>query len=250
MPGDVKFQARVAPLVLAHLLPSFDSQILTSMPHKRQFFGPFLGFDWGSFASKTSSFSAFQNAKSCVCTRSVGSFRKNNIFLPFPCLFPPCRVPFAYPCRRHLPALSCDNSNRLPRVGGHVKRKGRGTKRQVASVRGRVTGAGRRGITSASLTDFVSLQARRPTGFCATSKLKLTPVWRSCPPCCHSERSEESRSGLFCRETARKAADLTRQRSALPLLPRSLRIGMRHARSLWYALLKWMERTSSILAIT
>ena len=126
MPGDVKFEARVAPLALAHLLPYFDSQILTSMPHKRQFFGPFLGFDWGSFASKTSSFSAFQNAKSFVCTRSVGSFPLFSIFFAFPRLFPPCRGPLAYPCRRRLPAPSCDNSNRLPRVGGHVKRKGRG----------------------------------------------------------------------------------------------------------------------------
>ncbi len=142
MPGDAKFEARVAPLVLAHLLPSFDSQILTSMPHKRQFFGPFLGFDWGSFASKTSSFSAFQNAKSFGCTRSVGSFRKNNIFLPFPCLFPPCRVPFAYPCRRRLPALSCDNSNRLPQVGGRVKSKVRasGVGRQGLTGRGRALG--------------------------------------------------------------------------------------------------------------
>jgi len=114
--------------------------------------------------------------------------------------------------------LSCDNSNRLPRVGGHVKRKVRGTKRQIASVRGRVTGAGCRGIISASLTDFVSLQARRPTGFWATPKLKLPPVGRSPPPCCHSERSEESRSGLFRRETARRAAGLTPQRSALRLL--------------------------------
>jgi hypothetical protein len=58
MPGDVKFQARVAPLVLARPLPPFDSQILTSIPHKRRFFGAFFGFDWGSFASKTSSFLA------------------------------------------------------------------------------------------------------------------------------------------------------------------------------------------------
>src|SRR5208337_5370440 len=94
MPGDVKFQARVAPFVLAHSLAPFDSGILTSIPHKGPLFGPFFGFDWGSFASKTSSFLAFQKAKSLVCTRSVGSFRKSNIFLPFPCLFPPCQVHF------------------------------------------------------------------------------------------------------------------------------------------------------------
>ena len=139
MPGDVKFEARVAPLVLAHSLAPFDSRISTSIPHKRRFFGPFLGSIWVRLHSKTSSFLAFQKAKSLVCTRSVGSFRKNNIFLPFPRLFPPCRVPFAFPCRRRLPALSCDNSNRLPRVGGRVKRKVQETKRQVTSVRGRVS---------------------------------------------------------------------------------------------------------------
>jgi hypothetical protein len=40
-----------------------------------------------------------------------------------------------------LPALSYDNAHRLPRVGGRVKEKVEGTKRQAASVRGRVTGA-------------------------------------------------------------------------------------------------------------
>ena len=141
MPGDVKFEARVAPLVLALPPPPFDSRILTSISHKRRVFGRFFGFVLAFLHSKTSSFLAFQNAKSFVCTRSVGSFRKNNIFLPFPRLFPPCRVPFAFPCRR-LPALSFDNSNRLPRVGGRVKRNVQETKRQVTSVRGRVTGAG------------------------------------------------------------------------------------------------------------
>jgi len=50
MPGDVEFEARVAPLVLAHSLAPSDSRILTSMLHKRRFFGPFLGLDLGSFA--------------------------------------------------------------------------------------------------------------------------------------------------------------------------------------------------------
>jgi len=52
MPGDVKFEARVAPLVLAHSLAPFDSRILTSMPHKRRFFCTLFGLDLGSFALK------------------------------------------------------------------------------------------------------------------------------------------------------------------------------------------------------
>ena len=40
-----------------------------------------------------------------------------------------------------MPALSFDNSNRLPQVGRRVKTKVRETRRQVASVRDRVTGA-------------------------------------------------------------------------------------------------------------
>ncbi len=123
MPGDVKFQARVAPLVLAHPRASFDLQIPVRFPTKGRFFGPFLGLIGVRLHSKTSSFLAFENTKSFVCTRSVGSFRKNNIFLAFPRLFPPFRVPFAYRCRRRLPALSCDNSNRLPQAGGRVKSK-------------------------------------------------------------------------------------------------------------------------------
>ena len=52
MPEELKFDARVAPLVLAYLPPPFDSRILTSRPHKRRFFGLFLGFDLSSFALK------------------------------------------------------------------------------------------------------------------------------------------------------------------------------------------------------
>ena len=140
MPGDIESQARVAPLVAAHPLPSFDSQILTSMPHERPHFGPFWGLIWVRLHSKTSSFSPFENAMSFVFTRSLGSFPLFSIFFAFPCPFPPFRVPFAFPCRR-LPALSCDNPNRLLRLGRRVKRKVQETKRRVASVRGRVTGA-------------------------------------------------------------------------------------------------------------
>ncbi len=52
MPGDVKFDAHVAPLVLAHPGASSDSQNSGSIPQKRRFFGPFLGFDLSSFALK------------------------------------------------------------------------------------------------------------------------------------------------------------------------------------------------------
>ena len=107
------------------LPPPFDSRILTSISHKRWVFGRFFGFVLAFLHSKTSSFLAFQNAKFFVCTRSVGSFRKNNIFLPFPHLFPLARS-ISFPCRVRLPALSFDNSNRLPRVGSRVKTKVRG----------------------------------------------------------------------------------------------------------------------------
>jgi hypothetical protein len=106
LPGGVKFEARVAPLELAHPLASFDSRILASIPRKRRFFGPSLGFVLSSFASKTSSFLAFQKAKFCVCTRSVGSFRKITSFYHFPAFFPLARSLSpslaAAPCRRSL----------------------------------------------------------------------------------------------------------------------------------------------------
>jgi len=103
LPGGVKFEARVAPLELAHPLASFDSRILASIPRKRRFFGPFLGFVLSSFASKTSSFLAFQKAKSFVCTRSVGSFRRITSFYHFPAFFPLARSISPYlaaACRR------------------------------------------------------------------------------------------------------------------------------------------------------
>jgi hypothetical protein len=86
--GAREFEAHVAPLALAHPLASFDSRILASIPRKRRFFGPFLGFVLSSFASKTSSFLAFQKAKFFVYTRSVGSFRKITSFFHFPAFFP------------------------------------------------------------------------------------------------------------------------------------------------------------------
>ena len=52
MPGEVKFEARVAPLVLAHPLAAFRLANSGSLPHKRRFFGPFFGLDLGSFALK------------------------------------------------------------------------------------------------------------------------------------------------------------------------------------------------------
>jgi len=77
------------------------------MTHKRRFFGPFFGFDWGLFASKSSLFLAFQKAKPFVCNKSFGLFRQKNIFFPFPGLFPHCRVAFALPCRvRFQPSLA------------------------------------------------------------------------------------------------------------------------------------------------
>jgi hypothetical protein len=52
MAGDVKFEARVAPLVLAHSLAPFDSRILTSMPDKRHFLAPFFWLRLAFFAFK------------------------------------------------------------------------------------------------------------------------------------------------------------------------------------------------------
>jgi hypothetical protein len=104
--GAREFEARVAPLELAHPLAPFDSRILASVVRKRRFFGPFLGFVLSSFASKTSSFLAFQKAKFFVYTRSVGSFRKITSFFHFPAFFPlagslsPCLAAAA--CRRSL----------------------------------------------------------------------------------------------------------------------------------------------------
>ena len=85
-----------------------------SRPAKRRFFGPVWGLIWVRLHSKTSSFLAFQNTKSFVCTRSVGSFRKNNIFLPFPCLFP-----LAGPLSPTLAAAACRRSLATILIGYH-----------------------------------------------------------------------------------------------------------------------------------
>ena len=51
VPGDVKFDTRVAPST--HLpAGAFRPANLASIPRKRRFFGPFLGFDLGSFGLK------------------------------------------------------------------------------------------------------------------------------------------------------------------------------------------------------
>jgi hypothetical protein len=100
-----------------------DSPIRVQCRTKGGFLATFLALIWGRLHSKTSSFLAFQNAKPFVCNRSVGSFPLFSIFFAFPRLFPPFRVPFAYRCRRRFPALSYDNSDRLPQVSPRVKRK-------------------------------------------------------------------------------------------------------------------------------
>src|SRR5271157_1532859 len=80
-----------------------------------------------------------------------------NIFFPYPRLFPSCRVHSAFP-RRPLPALSCDNADRLLRIGCHVKGNSQERKGQVPGVRGRVTGAGK---VRASMTPYAGLRSRR-----------------------------------------------------------------------------------------
>jgi hypothetical protein len=121
MPGDVKFDTRVAPLRSPNRrrLPpcefDFDST-------QKAVFWPLF---WVRLHSKTSSFLAPKNANSFLFNNSFGSFPLFSIFFHFPRLFPPCRVHLVLLChiRSRLPALSCDNQNRLPRVGSVVKRK-------------------------------------------------------------------------------------------------------------------------------
>jgi hypothetical protein len=59
VPGDVKFEARVAPLVLARPLLAFDSQTPVRYRTKGSFLAPFLGLIGVRLHSKTSPFSPF-----------------------------------------------------------------------------------------------------------------------------------------------------------------------------------------------
>ncbi len=113
MPGDVKFDTRLAPLACP---PdgAFRPANLTSIPRKRRFFGPFLGFDLGSFASKTSSFLAPKNANSCLFNKSLGSFPLFSIFFHLPRLFP-----LAGSLWRCLAASACPRALATTRIGYH-----------------------------------------------------------------------------------------------------------------------------------
>jgi hypothetical protein len=122
MSADIRFTVHVAPFYspARRRLPpcefDFDST-------QKAVFGPFWGLIWVRLHSKTSSFLAPKNGNSFLFNNSFGSFPLFSIFFHFPRLFPPCRVPLALPCRVRLPARSCDNQNRLPRVGSPGKCK-------------------------------------------------------------------------------------------------------------------------------
>jgi hypothetical protein len=88
MPGDVKFEAPVAALVLAPSLAPFHSRIPVRGHTKGGFLAPFWGLIWVRLHSKTSSFLAPEKDNSCVFTTFLGSFPLFSIFFLFSTHFP------------------------------------------------------------------------------------------------------------------------------------------------------------------